>query len=151
MTPELILTITCEQLMIDRALVIGNTRKREVCDARHIYVQLCKELLPDASDKQAGIPIGRHRSTVIHGRNAFSDLYRFDLGFKMKYEKVISSLTNPDPCHPTKKTTIKSESLKSTSQPSNVGLKCTDAEQIKSFGQKEQRNSMMPASDTPRH
>lgn len=67
----------------------GNTRKREVCEARFI----CYKILRDADSTVTYHQIGTHfnhrdHSSIIHGVNMANDLLEWDRGFRENFDRV---------------------------------------------------------------
>lgn len=147
MNPEIIMQVVCKELAITQIEMQSRKRTRILTDARSIFIQICIEMLPKITDRQIAMLIRRDRTTVIHGRQMFSDLYKHDEGFKFKYEKVINSLKTNPICPPTNKQTLKSESSKSTLPLTSDGLKCMAEGQIKSLGRSGPKNLKMPGTN----
>ena len=87
-TPEEILKVVCAYYNVDRNMVLGRSRKRDVTLARQLSMYLIKEYTSEAL-KAIGRRIGdRDHSTVIYSCKAISNLLDTDLRMQKEMEDI---------------------------------------------------------------
>jgi chromosomal replication initiation ATPase DnaA len=72
---------------ISEANLKSRCRKREFCDARHMYCNMLREKM-DYSLINIGRTLGRDHTTVIHSVNNHRGLYETDPKYKAIYDKI---------------------------------------------------------------
>lgn len=78
-----------EALRVSKEEIQSSSRKREITEARYIFVGLLLEVFPEFGLKRLGVIIGnRDHSTVIHSRETFNALTDGKSGNKQYIRKV---------------------------------------------------------------
>lgn len=73
--------------------ITGKSRKREIVDARILYIRLYKDMYPYRSLKRIGQTLDdRAHATIYRALNRFDDLYFIDKEFKSLYEDLKKEL-----------------------------------------------------------
>lgn len=89
-----ILDAVCMALSVDVEVVLSQSRKKYVSQARFIAIGLSLRLNCKITLKGLGRLLRRDHSTIIYGRQLFNDLYTYDKEFKEKTDKVIHQLVS---------------------------------------------------------
>lgn len=89
-----ILDAVCMALSVDVEVVVSQSRKKYVAQARFIAIGLSLRLNCKITLKGLGSLLRRDHSTIIYGRQLFNDLYTYDKEFKEKTDKVIHQLVS---------------------------------------------------------
>lgn len=64
--------------------IIGKSRKRHLVDARHIIVGLLKKYHPSIPVLHQARLLNRDHTTLLHNREKYNDLYKFNSLFREK-------------------------------------------------------------------
>ncbi len=79
---------------IDSELLLSNTRKREIVQARQIAMYLCRSLINLSLDNIGKEMGGKNHATVLYAYNAVSDLLKVDQSFKNSVNDLEKILRN---------------------------------------------------------
>ncbi len=90
-----ICTTVCEYFNIGREVIVSNSRKRQIVQARQIAMFLCRNMIYNCSLSTIGAEIGgKDHATVMHACNTVSDLMGIDKTFR-KYVTDIQQMLSP--------------------------------------------------------
>lgn len=94
-TIDRICMTVCEYFNIGRDVIVSNSRKRQIVQARQIAMYLCRNMIYNCSLSTIGAEIGgKDHATVMHACNTVSDLMGIDKTFK-KYVSDIQQMLAP--------------------------------------------------------
>jgi len=85
---ELIIDLVCDYYKVEKDLVKGKSRKREIAQPRQLSMYFAKQFTEMSLKKIGGAFGGRDHSTVIHSCNVVRDLMETDSDFKHEVEEL---------------------------------------------------------------
>lgn len=83
--------LVCKTTGIPAAEIIGKSRRREVCDARHVFFYVAIKKNITKKPGQAAEIIGRDRCTEIHGVAKIEDLMFQDKEVQQLVNKILKA------------------------------------------------------------
>ncbi len=91
-TPEQVMNIIAENYGITSADILSRVRKREMCDARHMFCAIMKKHFRYSLKSIGEMVSGRDHTTAIHSIQTFNDRYKTEEGYKEFSDRVISQI-----------------------------------------------------------
>jgi chromosomal replication initiator protein len=91
-TPQQVMNIIAENYGITSADILSRVRKREMCDARHMFCAIMKKHFRYSLKSIGEMVSGRDHTTAIHSIQTFNDRYKTEEGYKEFSDRVISQI-----------------------------------------------------------
>ena len=93
-TPELIISVVCEQYGISQEDVLSKKRSRDIALPRQIAMYLCRDLT-QLSTTNIGRAFGdRDHTTVMHGCDKIAEEMKNNFSFKKRVEEIAALIKN---------------------------------------------------------
>ena len=91
-TPEEVMSIVAKNYGITSSDILSRVRKREMCDARHMFCAIMKKHFRYSLKSIGEMVSGRDHTTAIHSIQTFNDRYKTEDGYKEFSDRVISQI-----------------------------------------------------------
>lgn len=83
-SPVQMIKAVCTACNVTEEQLKGLSKKRDPLEARYIAINLIMESNPLLTLKKVGAMFNRHHSTIVHSREVFDNLFRFNSEFRLK-------------------------------------------------------------------
>lgn len=91
-TPEQVMNIVANSYGITSADILSRVRKREMCDARHVFCAIMRKQFRYSLKSIGEMVSGRDHTTAIHSIQTFNDRCKNEEGYKEFSDKIISQV-----------------------------------------------------------
>lgn len=91
-TPEEVMNIVAQNHGITSIDILSRVRKREICDARHMFCAIMKKQFRYSLKSIGGMVSGRDHTTAIHSIRTFNNRCKNEEGYKQLSESIISQI-----------------------------------------------------------
>lgn len=93
-TPELIISVICDQYGVTQEDVLSKKRSRDIALPRQIAMYLCRDLTQLSTTNIGRAFGGRDHTTVMHGCDKISEEMKSNFAFKKRIEELTSMIKN---------------------------------------------------------
>lgn len=91
-TPEEVMNIVAKNYGITSADILSRVRKREMCDARHLFCSIMRKQFRYSLKSIGEMVSGRDHTTAIHSIQTHNDRCKNEEGYKEFSDKVVSEV-----------------------------------------------------------
>jgi chromosomal replication initiator protein len=91
-SPEKIMSIVAEHCGVTVTEILSRGRKREVCDARHIFCAVMRKEFSYPLKSIGEMVSGRDHTTAIHSIQTFNDRYKNEDGYKELADTIVDDV-----------------------------------------------------------
>ena len=93
-TPELIISVVCDQYGVTQEDVISKKRSRDIAVPRQIAMYLCRDLTQLSTTNIGRAFGGRDHTTVMHGCDKIAEEMKNNFSFKRRIEELTALVKN---------------------------------------------------------
>ena len=93
-TPELIISVVCDQYGVTQEDVISKKRSRDIAMPRQIAMYLCRDLTQLSTTNIGRAFGGRDHTTVMHGCDKIAEEMKNNFSFKKRIEELTAMVKN---------------------------------------------------------
>ena len=93
-TPELIISVVCDQYGVTQEDVLSKKRSREIALPRQIAMYLCRDMTQLSTTNIGRAFGGRDHTTVMHGCEKISEEMKNNFSFKKRIEELTAMIKN---------------------------------------------------------
>ena len=92
--PEVVLSVVADNFGIKVEDIISKVRKKDIVDARFNFCAIMRKKYRYTYESIGEIINGRDHTTVIHSIDTFDCRYENEIGYKERYEEILTALEN---------------------------------------------------------